>query len=101
MFSRLIDRIVLVRSNMSGVWIGTLQHAAAGHDGVDVLLSGASKIHYWEGAEATSGLALRGPGEGSRVCEELDTAIVSGCCEVLLCAPAAAERLHDLVRWRV
>lgn len=101
MIDRLLEKLVCVRSDQSGVWIGTLLAIQPGATGADVVLGRASKIHYWEGAEATSGLGLRGPGKGSRVCDDVDLVLVAGCCEVILCAPAVAERMNEVERWRV
>lgn len=82
-------KYVVVRSNMSGVWIGAL----AGLNGDSVTLTDARKIWSWQGANTTSHLALTGPGKGSRIAPPV-TVAVFGVCEVITAteeARAAAE----------
>jgi hypothetical protein len=102
LYKALMGRLVLVRSDQSGVWAGKLDGVNRPSDsdkGVDVVLLNAAKIHWWEGAAATSGLAVRGPGEGSRIAPDVEVAAVHGCCEVLLCTSQAADVIASFKRW--
>lgn len=73
------ERIVLVRSRDSGVWMGVW----VGQDASSVVLARARKIWRWRGANTTSELALRGCStEYSRVAEPVAATIV-GACEIL------------------
>lgn len=96
MFDRLIGKQVLVRSHMAGVWFGTLEACEGNPENFSVTLAQAAKVWSWEGAAATSGLALRGPGAGSKVCEDVNLAVVGGCCEILTTAPAATKAFKNL-----
>lgn len=96
----LLDRKVLCRSDESGVWFGTLVKGerlpTGGHT---VVLASAAKVHEWTDAAATSGLAVRGPGNESRICPDVDTAVVKDCCEVLSCTAPAIKRFESIARW--
>ena len=59
-----MDRFVLIRDNMAGVFVGTL----IAHSGKSWALASSRKIHYWTKAAAVEGIASFGPGPGSRVC---------------------------------
>lgn len=59
---------VLVRTQSAGVHVGTLAH----RDGEEVLLKGARRIWYWDGAATLSQLAMEGtskPGNCKFPCE--------------------------------
>ena len=69
-------RIVLVRSNMSGVWMGVF----VSREGRDVTLTEARKIWRWRGANTTSELALVGcVREYSRVAEPVNVTVLDAC----------------------
>jgi hypothetical protein len=79
-------KYVVVRSNMSGVWIGTLVK----RDGRDVTLKDAQKIWRWRGANTTSELALQGcVPEYSRVARVVEEVTVLDCCEVIAATSVA------------
>lgn len=59
-----MDRYVLIRDNMAGVFVGLL----TAHVGKSWTLTSSRKIHYWTKAAACEGIATFGPGPGSRVC---------------------------------
>jgi len=102
LYKALMGRMVLVRSDQSGVWAGKLEGVNRPSDsdkGVDVVLNNAAKIHWWEGAAATSGLAVRGPGAGSRIAPDVEVAAVYGCCEVLLMTSQATDVIASIERW--
>ncbi len=69
-------RIVLVRSNMSGVWMGVF----VSRNGRDVTLTEARKIWRWRGANTTSELALVGcMKEYSRVAAPVNATVLDAC----------------------
>ena len=71
---------VLVRSNLSGVWIGELVK----REGMVCVLRNAHKIWRWTGAKTTSDLALTGCRKGSRVAPAVTGCIVDATgCEVI------------------
>ena len=55
-----MERFVIIRSNMSGVWFGRLLEETA----QTRVLDRARKIYDWEGALSTSDLACSGPTGG-------------------------------------
>ena len=59
-----MDRFVIIRDNMAGVFVGTLVR----HEGKSWTLTSSRKVHYWTKAAAVEGIASFGPGPGSRVC---------------------------------
>jgi hypothetical protein len=59
-----MDRFVIIRDNMAGVFVGTL----IAHSGKSWTLTHSRKIYYWTKAAAVEGIASFGPGPGSRVC---------------------------------
>ena len=59
-YAPLIGRIVVVRSHLSGVWLGVLE--CAGPNGFR--LSSARRAWSWSGAASCSGLASHGPSAG-------------------------------------
>jgi len=56
--NRLMGAYILIRSNMSGVWVGKL--VATGAEGNVLALEDARRIRYWEGAIDCSDLAVNG-----------------------------------------
>lgn len=58
--STMIGQWVVVRDHMAGVYCGRLLWI----DGQSWGLEEARQAHYWTGAAATPGLAVRGPGGG-------------------------------------
>jgi len=55
---RLMGKYILIRSNMSGVWVGRL--VGTGAQGNVLALEDARRIRYWEGAIDCSDLAVNG-----------------------------------------
>lgn len=92
-------KYVVVRSNRSGVWLGKLAKQEPGvAEGITVTLTDARKAHYWVGAAATSGLALRGPKAGSRICEPVE-AVVADCCEIIVASDVAVAAWKEIPSW--
>jgi hypothetical protein len=85
------ERIVVLRSRDSGVWIGVF----VSQSGRDVTLSQGRKIWRWRGANTTSELALRGCSkEYSRVAEPVNVT-VNDCCEILESNPVALKAVSE------
>jgi hypothetical protein len=93
-FAGLIGHNVVVRSSQSGVWMGTLVEAS----GDTMRLVDARRIYYWTGAATCSGLATHGPATG-KIPAAVDSAVVLGCCEVVLASDAAMSRLAAVPAW--
>ena len=55
---RLMGKYILIRSNMSGVWVGRL--VGTGAQGNVLALEDARRIRYWGGAIDCSDLAVNG-----------------------------------------
>ena len=79
--------------------MGKLADFSLGKEGLDVILADAMKCHGWAKTAATSGLACRGPGEGSRICEPVEMAYVHGGFEILLCSKEAILRFNEIEKW--
>lgn len=94
MYDDLIDKPVVIRSSLSGVWLGTL----VSREGDVVRLRDARRAWYWQGAASCSGLATRGP-SGGKICEPVPTAVVHGVIEALSATPEAVERWKAVAPW--
>ena len=96
-----VGRPALIRSGQSGVWVGTLAEPVMGPEAgrFAVRLRDARRIHYWTGAAACSGLAVAGPGKGSRVCPPVADVLLADCCEVLAVTEAAMGAVVALPAW--
>lgn len=71
---------VVVRSNLSGVWVGKL----AGRDDDTVSLENARRIWSWEGALSCSEIATIGiDAKRSVVCPPVNVDVGGGICEVI------------------
>ena len=85
------EKHVIVRSSQSGVWYGLLVASEGTPDGLErVTLADARRIWHWSGAGSCSGLAAHGPREAKMPPPVM--ARISGCCEVLDCAPLVMAR---------
>lgn len=84
-------KIVLIRSNMSGVWIGYLKSKKDN----EVTLTNALKIWRWRGANTTSELAMYGCDSNgyTRVAEPTAEVVVSDVCEIHLSSKKVFDRL--------
>ena len=91
----------VIRSDQSGVWVGKVVERQVLPNARSVVkLADAYKVHAWSNTAATSGLAIQGPGEGSRICEPVEVAEVGDVCEVLQCTAQAVKRLKAIDPWR-
>lgn len=78
-------RNVLVRTYSAGVHYGTLES----REGKEVKLSAAKRVWFWKGANTLHEVALRGPGKGSKISEEVAGIELTEAIEVIDCAPDA------------
>jgi len=94
----LIGQYVIIRDNLEGVRAGTLESLdlAAG----TWALRDSRMIHFWAKSAATSGIAVHGPGPGSRVCPVV--AVVAGrdLVSVLTVTPEARATIEEYPEWR-
>lgn len=93
----LTGQTVLVRDNRAGIHVGTL---------VDLdlaartcVLTGARKIWYWTGAAACHGLAVHGPGEGSKICPAVTRVESCDVVEVVAVNEDAAAKIAEFPEW--
>lgn len=97
MLQQLIGKNVIVRSNMSGCWFGTLKS----FDGQSVELDGARRLWRWWAAEGVSlsGVAAKGLRADKlsdcRIDPPIDGAVVFGACEVLPASDAATQSISE------
>jgi len=86
---------VIVRSNQSGVWFGTLSVA---HPDGQLVLEQARRAHYWTGAGSCSGLAITGP-TGGRIAGAVAKVAIEEYVEIVECTPAACAQWDSLPVW--
>lgn len=91
-------RFVVIRSAQSGVWFGELVEEMLAIK--TVRLRNARKIHQWEKAAATSGIAIDGVGGNTRICAPVDgVSTIGDVCEILPATARAAGNLSDFPPW--
>jgi hypothetical protein len=94
----LINRTVLIRDNMAGVYVGTLAGIDVAEDSA-VLLE-ARQVWNWEGAAATPGIAARGiRHSGSRVGPVVGMITFGEVCAAILCTTEGAESVMSAPVW--
>jgi hypothetical protein len=92
---KLIGEYVVVRTRSAGVHCGVLRESA----GTAVLLTDASRIWRWRGANSLHELALRGPAkEWTRISEAVRLILLTDAIEVIPCTTAAEKNLRT-ARW--
>lgn len=96
--TRLINRTVLIRDNMAGVYVGTLAGIDVAAD--SAVLLDARQVWNWEGAAATPGIAARGiRHSGSRVGPMTEMIAFGAVCAAILCTPEGAESVMSAPVW--
>ena len=88
----MIGKKVIVRTHSAGVHFGTL----AAKDGKEVVLRGARRIWYWEGAFTLSAVAVSGVGRGSKLSVLTQEILLTEAIEIIPCSEAAADNLQSL-----
>lgn len=99
MIEELIGKVVIVRDNMAGVFVGTL--AAVNLVAGTAVLNDARKIHYWRRAAATEGIAVRGIDTAqSRVTPAVPVVGVRSVVQIHPCDPDVGVALLAAPEWR-
>lgn len=88
----MIGKDVIVRTYSAGVHFGTL----AAKDGKEVVLRGARRIWYWEGAFTLSAVAVSGVGKRSKLSVSVPEILLTEAIEIIPCSEAAADNLQSL-----
>lgn len=89
---------VVLRDHMAGVYMGELVSLDP-VSGVTVLKN-ARQSHYWTGAAATPGLAVRGPKhDGSRIGPTVETIVGRSLVSVMPCTPEAVLQWTSAPVW--
>ena len=88
----MIGKKVIVRTHSAGVHFGTL----ASKEGKEVVLRGARRIWYWEGAFTLSAVAVSGVGKRSKLSVSVPEILLTEAIEILLCSEEATENLQGL-----
>ena len=94
LYEGMYNKMVIIRSDKSGVWFGRLQHV----EGHDARIQDARRVYYWEGAGSCSGLAASGPSSG-KICEPLKAVVVVDFCECLEADDIAIDRFAKVSPW--
>jgi hypothetical protein len=88
-------KLVIVRTVAAGVHYGKL----VSKSGDEVVLDGARRIYYWQGANTLSEMSLTGLNSTtSKVAKPVDAHIIKGWIEILPCSAAAAATI-DAAKW--
>ena len=88
----MIGKKVIVRTHSAGVHFGTL----AEKEGKEVVLRGARRIWYWEGAFTLSAVAVSGVGRGSKLSVLTQEILLTEAIEIIPCSEEATENLQGL-----
>lgn len=95
----LIEKTVIIRSNMAGVFFGTLAEQNVN----EVTLNNARKIYYWSGAACVEEISQNGIKnlEESRITMEVESIVIFDVCQILLCTDQAVENLKSAKAWKI
>ena len=88
----MIGKKVIVRTHSAGVHFGTL----AAKDGKEVVLRGARRIWYWEGAFTLSAVAVSGVSKRSKLSVSVPEILLTEAIEIIPCSEEATENLQGL-----
>lgn len=93
-----IEKKVLVRANMAGVYFGTLK----GIEGSTVTLGHARNIWYWSGANSLMELSTSGvknPNK-SKFSVWVDEIVILDVCAIIPCTQKAVENIEAVKEWK-
>jgi hypothetical protein len=90
----MIGKYVIVRTYSAGVLCGVLKEIY----GRVVVLTDASRIWRWQGANTLNEIALRGCAENSRISEPVPEIMLTEAVEVIPCLPESEANLRR-PRW--
>lgn len=87
---------VIVRSNMAGVFGGTLESKT----GTEVVLTDARKIYSWRGANTVEDIAAKGVDvENSRITVSVAEIVIDDVCQVLVATKEAEKVIKEAEIW--
>ena len=90
------EKYVVVRSNMAGVYCGTLKNK----NGTEVVLANARKIYSWQGAYTVEDIAVKGlNAEASQITVSVKEIIIDDVCQVLPTTNTAQKILTEAAAW--
>ena len=90
------EKYVVVRSNMAGVFCGTLKNK----NGTEVVLANARKIYRWQGAYTVEDIAAKGlNAEASQITVSVKEMIIDDVCQVLPTTNTAQKILTEAAAW--
>jgi len=96
----LLNKQVIVRSHMAGVYFGTLVDAQlCDARSPHALLRNVRKIWSWDGANCLSDIALGGVQKPSRIAPPLEWSVIFDVIEILPLSDAAARNLYAQPFW--
>ena len=87
---------VIVRSNMAGVFGGTLESKT----GTEVVLTDARKIYSWRGANTVEDIATKGvDADNSRITVSVAEIVIDDVCQVLVTTKEAKKVIKEAEVW--
>lgn len=93
----IIRETVIVRDHKAGVHVGTLEEF--NQRDKTAVLSKARKIWSWTTAASCHGLAIHGPGKGSKVCPVVDLVYLNEVVEIVLCSTEGGQKCMEFTEW--
>ena len=88
----MIGQQVIVRTYSAGVHFGTLLH----HSGKEVVLTGARRLWYWQGAFTLSAVAMEGVKKTSKISVAVPEILLTEAIEIIPCSEKAAKNLTEI-----
>ena len=99
---RLIGKRVIIRSNLAGVFYGTLNEVEPNGDKLQVELTDLRRLWYWLGACSLTQLAVEGVKNADK-CKftiRQASAVIIGVIEILPCTEAACKNIEAVQEWK-
>ena len=96
--SEFISKYVIVRTYSAGVFAGILESKK----GKEVVVSGARRLWYWDGASSLSELSVRGVGKPQNCkfpCEVPEISLTEAI-EILPCSKEAEKSIKAVKEWK-
>lgn len=96
MLKQFIDKYVIVRSNLAGVFFGKVKYI----ENTTVILEETRKIYAWSGAATVSQIAVTGVSKSSRItCKTHGLHLVNDIVELIEATPSAVKNLQEVPEW--
>lgn len=98
MVQEMLNKMVIVRGDRSGVFYGEL----AAKDGKEVKLRNCRRLWYWDGAASISQLAVDGT-SAPRSCKftvTVSNIVITDTIEIILCSNKAIESIEKVSEWK-